>query len=205
MKNIIIILMALVMITSTLGLESLGNFERYKDIELIQICSNCSFVNISTIRAPNSTIIYTDLPMTKNGARFNYSLRPLDYLGNYQVCGVADVEGTYTSWCYDFNLIEAKQPYNSGMVRHMNLFNFDLLDVTTPEGVTMFIFLFIVMVVIIALSEYLRMGFVAVLSALYSLFYGFLVFSYVSVMMGIVFIAVGLMYFFRALIFTNEK
>lgn len=84
----------------------LGVFQVNEPIDLIQICANCTYVNISSITAPNSSIIYIDLEMDKSGVRFNYTLPAQNLAGDYIVCGEGDLDGEVTVWCYDFEVTQ---------------------------------------------------------------------------------------------------
>lgn len=84
----------------------LGIFQTDQSIELTQTCSNCTFVNITSITAPNSTIIIQDVTMTKTDFTYNYTLTAQDLTGTYNVCGVGDLDGVNTVWCYSFELTE---------------------------------------------------------------------------------------------------
>jgi hypothetical protein len=107
MKKAIIILILLYMVqVSYASIESLGVFQKDSEIELIQTCANCTFVNITTITAPNSTIILTDTTMIKNGLRYNYTLPGQSNIGTYSVCGVGDLDKVYTVWCFDFKVTQ---------------------------------------------------------------------------------------------------
>ena len=59
--------------------------------ELIQICESCSFVNISSITSPNSTISI-NLEMTENGTTYNYTYVP-NQIGSYFYSTLGDKDG----------------------------------------------------------------------------------------------------------------
>ncbi len=65
---IMVLLMLIPMVAATT--PSLGIFEQSTDIELIQLCSNktalCDYCNISSIKYPNSSSIFSDVAMTKS-------------------------------------------------------------------------------------------------------------------------------------------
>ncbi len=109
MKKTIILTLALILLLPVVfsSIERLGTFKINDPIELVQICANCTFVNISSITAPNSSIILTDVEMTKSGVRFNYTLTPQQSLGDYQVCGHGDLDGENTVWCFSFDITTA--------------------------------------------------------------------------------------------------
>ncbi len=92
-----VLLMLIPMVAATT--PSLGIFEQSTDIELIQLCSNktalCDYCNISSIKYPNSSSIFSDVAMTKRSGDFNYTLI-LNYtepLGEYDVSGYCGFNG----------------------------------------------------------------------------------------------------------------
>ena len=100
------ILLAFVLLISlaTAQQQTLGTFKQGESINLLQTCADCTYVNISYVQAPNSTVILSNKVMTKSGVTFNHTLEAQQQLGNYIVCGVGDLEGTATTWCYDFEI-----------------------------------------------------------------------------------------------------
>lgn len=101
MKKLILLLFVLSFIS--LASASPGVYKQGDDINLIQICADCSFVNITSVIYPNGSIIVSDVEMTKTGSRFNYTLisNYTDTLGTYKVNGVGNPSGTNEVWAYD--------------------------------------------------------------------------------------------------------
>jgi len=99
------------LIPFTLGQEqqTLGTFKQNSCVELKQICSNCSQVNITRISAPNSSILLSpQQAMTKLDTVYNYTFCKNSLLGDYIVDGKANPDGTFTcSTCtgnYDYQI-----------------------------------------------------------------------------------------------------
>lgn len=67
---------------------SLGVFKQGTDINLLQTCNNCTYCNLSTITYPNSSIIYENIPMEKDGTSYNYTLNSTytNAVGQYKYC-----------------------------------------------------------------------------------------------------------------------
>jgi len=86
--------------------EFLGEFKVNEDITLLQTCSACSFNNITTVTDPVSNIILQNKVMTKSGLTYNYTLPGQTTIGSYYVCGVGDLSGTNTVWCYSFDVTQ---------------------------------------------------------------------------------------------------
>ena len=96
-------------------IETLGTFQQNTDINLIQSCSNCTFINITTIKLGNGTLLTLNTPMTQDGTFFNYTLSSnyTSSLGNYIVNGVGDVDGIDTNFAYDFIITRTGESSNS--------------------------------------------------------------------------------------------
>lgn len=71
-------------------------------VNIPQTCANCTFVNVTAVKFPNSTLEYIDTSMTKVGANFNYSFCSTKDLGSYIVTTCGDIDGVYTCVDYDF-------------------------------------------------------------------------------------------------------
>ena len=83
---------------------SLGNVEIGDDANLIQLCADCTYNNITSIIAPNGSTILSETAMTQDGIEFNYTLSSssADLFGEYKVNGHGDLNGTDTVWSYNF-------------------------------------------------------------------------------------------------------
>jgi len=96
----IILIFGLFLINNVVGLEDLGTFERGEPIKINQVCSDATYINISSITFPNSTKAVTDVKMTEyaNGA-FNFTFHYTDDLGRYDVVGISDgCEGEFATY-----------------------------------------------------------------------------------------------------------
>jgi len=103
--------------------NSLGVFTQSSDIELLQICSKssgiCDGCNISSIKYPNSTIIFSDLVMTKRTGDFNYTLisNYTGALGEYRVNGLCAKGEDVQVWNYDFEVtVNGKEKPSGGVI-----------------------------------------------------------------------------------------
>lgn len=123
--------MLVVPLSSAITSENyLGIFEQGTDIELIQVCSNataiCDSCNISSIKYPDSSIITSDVVMTKRSADFNYSLISnfTSELGSYSVNGycVAGEELKVFSYSFDVTPNGNEKPDGSVIVLFVILF-----------------------------------------------------------------------------------
>lgn len=111
MKKIMItIIIALLLVSPIILAEGeecdgvyLGTFQQYSEIALKQICDTCTYVTISTITFPNSTIINVDENMTRSGVNYNYSFSSTGSLGYYyyDVFGDKDNEIRTETFCFN--------------------------------------------------------------------------------------------------------
>ena len=85
--------------------ETLGTVKQYDCVELIQTCANCTYVNISSVSYPDSTIALSESPMTKDGTRYNYtSFCNTSKTGTYNINGFGDPDATVTIWNFDLEV-----------------------------------------------------------------------------------------------------
>ena len=113
MNNKLILIGFFILVLCSFGFASdtfLGIFKTGEPINLVQTCANCTFVNITSIINPASTLIINDVAMTKNDFTYNYTLSQQALTGTYQACGVGDLDGTNTIWCYSFDITESGKP-----------------------------------------------------------------------------------------------
>ena len=78
----------------------MGIYKEGACVELIQLCGDCTFNNITSIIYPNSTKLILDVNMTKRGTEYNYTYCFPNMSGKYLVNGVGDLGGDYTVWAY---------------------------------------------------------------------------------------------------------
>lgn len=84
--------------------ESLGIFKQNQAVTLVQTCDNCTYVNITKVQLPNSTIIRIGELMTPNGEEYSYSFSNTDALGQYIATTCGDADGSVTCVSYDFEV-----------------------------------------------------------------------------------------------------
>ena len=90
--------------------STLGIFEVSTDIELLQICSNetalCDICNISSIKYPNSSILLSNLEMTRRVADFNYTINStyISKIGTYTVNGFCEAGNELKVFSYVFEV-----------------------------------------------------------------------------------------------------
>jgi hypothetical protein len=100
----ILVIIAILMLSPLIlaSQETLGTFKSGECINLRQSCGNCSYSNISQVLYPDSSIALDDVQMEKNNDNYNYTFCTTTQNGEYVVVGISDVDGTKTSWAYNF-------------------------------------------------------------------------------------------------------
>jgi len=106
MKRILMVLMVMAFIIPMVSATdiSFGTFKQGECVSLIQTCSNCSFVNITSIQYPNSTQAIGQASMTKTGTSYNYTFCSTNILGVYIVSGFGDLDTQNEIWDYKFGI-----------------------------------------------------------------------------------------------------
>lgn len=98
---IILLLISLASATST----TLGSVERGECINIVQICDNCTFINISSILYPrNKTFAIQNVEMTSDGPQYNYTFCDTNISGKYIVNMFGDEDGDTLTDSFDFEV-----------------------------------------------------------------------------------------------------
>lgn len=84
--------------------QTLGTFKQGECVELSTICADCTYVNLTTVILPNSTVLSYHTNMTKSGTSFTYSFCNTNQLGEYIYNTLGDPEGTDTVQPVDFTV-----------------------------------------------------------------------------------------------------
>ena len=115
MKKLYLILFLSVFLLTLVSAENicldedgcLGIFARNQTISLWQHCDNCSFVNLTSIKYPNSTVGVFDVFMTKSGFNYNYTFNTTEQLGKYYYSVVGDKDGNNNGETFYFFITES--------------------------------------------------------------------------------------------------
>ncbi len=94
--------------------QSLGTKQQGECIELIQTCGNCSYINITSVRYPNSTSAIQNVEMNQSGTEYTYEFCNTSELGTYIVNLVGDPDGEKTPVGYDFEITPTGQNFTTG-------------------------------------------------------------------------------------------
>jgi hypothetical protein len=108
MKNktllIIRIFMMILLALPLIQAESIGVFKQNSCVLIFNTCTDCTYMNISSVINPDSLKVIEEVTMTKTGTFYNYSFCNTSILGPYNVNGHGDESGTDTVWAYDFTI-----------------------------------------------------------------------------------------------------
>jgi len=102
-KIFVIFLLSILLFNSVIALDSIGTFKQTDCVRIPQTCATCTYINISSISYPNSTIAVNNTAMTSwgNGEYF-YNFCNTSDTGRYDVRGKGDKGGTDTSFATYF-------------------------------------------------------------------------------------------------------
>ena len=100
--GIILIILLLPLIQAEV--QTLGTFKQGECVTLIQTCSNCTYVYISSVIYPNSTNALGLTAMSNSGIEYTYDFCSTNVTGNYITNGYGDVDGTDTVFAYNFKV-----------------------------------------------------------------------------------------------------
>lgn len=106
------------LILSSLVSASIGEMQTIKYnscISLSQICSNCTYNNITSIRFPNGTenAYSPEIAMSKTGITYLYNFCDTSQFGVYIINGKADLDGQLTLWNYELDDTADGNPYQA--------------------------------------------------------------------------------------------
>jgi len=77
--------------TSLGTLTDLGIFKQNEGVRITQICSDATYINISSITSPNSTVLDSNIEMVPSGnGEFYYLFNQTSQTGRYDVRGISD-------------------------------------------------------------------------------------------------------------------
>lgn len=104
MKKIILTLFLGMLLIGLMGnviaLESMGTFKQGEPIRITQVCSDATYITISSISYPNSTTAVSNVNMISSGSgEFYITFNETSTLGRYDVRGVSDgCENTFATY-----------------------------------------------------------------------------------------------------------
>lgn len=114
---------------------SIGIFKQNQDVELYQVCNNCTYCNFTSVKYPNSTNILTNAIAESDGTRYYYNLNGANTstLGIYSYCYDCGNTVESVTGCLDFEVT----PSGSG-------------EISTGNGIIIIGFSFLMIVIGVA-------------------------------------------------------
>ena len=103
----LLIAMAFILVASLAAVsasDTLGTFKQGLTVQLLQLCSTCTYNFVSSVVTPNGTQTLGLTAMEKNGTQYNTTFRDTSQLGTYNVNGYGDLDGTDQVWRYTFDV-----------------------------------------------------------------------------------------------------
>lgn len=92
----------LFMSLSSAQVQTLGIFKTDSCVNLRQVCQNCTYVNITSVIFPDSTIAVGQVIMDSDGIGYNFTFCNNSQNGEYIVNGIGDIDGINTLWAYNY-------------------------------------------------------------------------------------------------------
>ena len=91
-KIFVILILGILSFSQALALDSQGDIgKQYENFTIVQGCNGATFITLSTIQYPDSSIDVVGQNMTSLGnGVFSYNFTNTDQLGRYDVIGISD-------------------------------------------------------------------------------------------------------------------
>lgn len=89
--------------------------------------------------------------------------------------------------------------YNNTIVDNTNWFNNDALDTSTVPGVMFYFFIILIIVLMIIYGEYVMIGAIVMFAGLLTFFFAFLIFTKISVILGIILFVIAVLLVIRSI------
>jgi len=106
MKRLLLFLLPIVFFISLISAQTtLGTFAQNSTVNLMQVCDNCTYVNVTSVLFPNSSFALSGQnAMTQTGNIYNYSFSSTSTIGTYQYTTCGDLDGDTTCNSVDFTI-----------------------------------------------------------------------------------------------------
>jgi hypothetical protein len=86
----LLLFLCCISLVSASSLPSLGIFKQDSTVTIAQVCSDATYINITSIGYPNSSTAVSNVEMNKNGGDYYYDFNSTNLLGRYDVRGISD-------------------------------------------------------------------------------------------------------------------
>lgn len=93
-KKILLVLIGLTLVSSVMALDSLGTYTQNECLNISQMCSSCSYVEISSVTTNRDSGLISNVDMDYYGSgEWRYEFCDTSYIGRYDVKGQGDING----------------------------------------------------------------------------------------------------------------
>lgn len=116
LNKLLISMILLMAILPMVSAVTLGTFKQNDCVSLIQTCSNCTYVNVTSVTYPNSSLAISDVAMSKAETRYSYDYCNTSLLGTYVVTGIWDLDGVLDVWDYNFEVTYTGEKLSTGQI-----------------------------------------------------------------------------------------
>lgn len=127
--NLVLFLVTLILFLPLISanLESLGTFKQGDTIRIVQVCSDATYINLSSVAYPNSSVAVSNIEMISVGSgEFYYDFNLTDPVGRFDYRGISDgCEETFASYFY--TTPSGREVSDSKITANIVLFVFFLL------------------------------------------------------------------------------
>ena len=83
---------------------SIGPFKQYECVTIPQLCSSCTYNNITSIMYPNHTQALGNTDMVKAGSEYTYEFCSTEESGIYEINGMGNIDGDNEVWHYTMEI-----------------------------------------------------------------------------------------------------
>jgi len=87
--------------------------EKNVSMDLIQVCTACTYVNLVSIELPNGTSVFYNTAMVENDIHYSLAYSP-QYEGRYYFSVKGDKDGSVETECFYFDVTNNGRPSPSG-------------------------------------------------------------------------------------------
>lgn len=117
-KHFVISIIGLILFFAFIGManaeivvQTLGTIKSGDQVRLVQVCTNSTYSNITSVLYPNSTNVTGEISMNKIGNEYNYIFTKTQPLGRYIVNTHCNENGVDTLAPYDFKVTATGSEY----------------------------------------------------------------------------------------------
>jgi len=114
MKKLLLSLMMCMILIScaSASFTSLGTFQQDSNVTIRQLCTSCTYNNITSVVYPNGSLAIGEVSMNELGIEYTFGFDKTNPEGTYFVNGFGDLGGTDTVWGYTFEITGTGKPIN---------------------------------------------------------------------------------------------